>query len=137
MRMATTTRGGSPGRAAMVLTVGLFFLWGMANNLNDVLIAHFRQLFRLGDLQSGLVQSAFYLGYFCFAIPAANVMQRLGYRTGVMIGLGLYGLGALLFWPASLMLSYRFFLAALFVIASGLAFLETAANPMVAALGAP
>ncbi|PXA87181.1 L-fucose:H+ symporter permease [Nostoc sp. 3335mG] len=121
----------------MVLTVGLFFLWGMANNLNDVLIAHFRQLFRLGDLQSGLVQSAFYLGYFCFAIPAAKLMQRLGYRTAVVIGLILYGVGALLFWPASLKLDYGFFLAALFVIASGLAFLETAANPMVAALGSP
>jgi len=137
MTMATTNTASLPGRAAMVLTVGLFFLWGMANNLNDVLIAHFRQLFRLGDLQSGLVQSAFYLGYFCFAIPAATLMQRLGYRTAVVIGLALYGLGALLFWPASQMLDYGFFLAALFVIASGLAFLETAANPMVAALGSP
>ncbi|WP_454884722.1 L-fucose:H+ symporter permease [Sphingomonas oryzagri] len=137
MTSATTKGTGQPGRAAMALTVGLFFLWGMANNLNDVLIAHFRQLFRLGDLQSGLVQSAFYLGYFCFAIPAAKLMQRLGYRTAVVIGLVLYGIGALLFWPASLMLDYGFFLAALFVIASGLAFLETAANPMVAALGTP
>ncbi len=133
--MVTTKAASLPGRAAMVLTVGLFFLWGMANNLNDVLIAHFRQLFRLGDLQSGLVQSAFYLGYFCFAIPAAKLMQRQGYRTAVVIGLVLYGIGALLFWPASLMLDYGFFLAALFVVASGLAFLETAANPMVAALG--
>ncbi|HEY0314717.1 MAG TPA: L-fucose:H+ symporter permease [Sphingomonas sp.] len=132
-----TNRESRPGKAAMLLTVGLFFLWGAANNLNDVLIAHFRQLFRLGDLQSGLVQSAFYLGYFCFAIPAAQLMQRLGYRTAVVIGLLLFGAGALLFWPASLMLSYGFFLFALFVIASGLAFLETAANPMVAALGAP
>jgi MFS transporter, FHS family, L-fucose permease len=126
-----------PGGAAMALTTGLFFLWGVANNLNDVLIAHFRQLFRLGDLQSGLVQSAFYLGYFCFAIPAARLMQRLGYRMAVVVGLGLFGTGALLFWPASLRLSYGFFLFALFVIASGLAFLETAANPMVAALGSP
>ncbi|MDH7637250.1 sugar MFS transporter [Sphingomonas oryzagri] len=135
--MATVKAASLPGRAAMVLTVGLFFLWGMANNLNDVLIAHFRQLFRLDDLQSGLVQSAFYLGYFCFAIPAAKLMQRFGYRTAVVIGLVLYGIGALLFWPASLMLDYGVFLAALFVIASGLAFLETAANPMVAALGTP
>jgi MFS transporter, FHS family, L-fucose permease len=126
-----------PGMAAMALTTGLFFLWGMANNLNDVLIAHFRHLFRLGDLQSGLVQSAFYLGYFCFAIPAARLMQQLGYRMAVVVGLSLFGAGALLFWPASLMLSYGFFLFALFVIASGLAFLETAANPMVAALGSP
>ncbi len=122
---------------AMTLTVGLFFLWGVANNLNDVLIAHFRALFTLGDLQSGLVQSAFYLGYFCFAIPASLVMRRYGYKNAVVLGLLLFGVGALLFWPASATLSYRFFLFALFVIASGLAFLETAANPMVAALGPP
>ncbi len=128
---------GRAGRAAFFLTVGLFFLWGMANNLNDVLIAHFRTVFTLSDLQSGLVQSAFYFGYFCFAIPAAIVMQRFGYKSAVVQGLVLFGIGALLFWPASLMLSYGFFLVALFVIASGLAFLETAANPMVAALGRP
>ncbi|WP_223796193.1 L-fucose:H+ symporter permease [Sphingomonas nostoxanthinifaciens] len=127
--------GGPTSPTALALAVGLFFLWGAANNLNDVLIAHFRTLFRLGDLQSGLVQSAFYLGYFCFAVPAALVMQRVGYRLAVVIGLVLFALGALLFWPASAMLSYGFFLFALFVIASGLAFLETAANPMVAALG--
>lgn len=138
MRMAA--RDGlieKPSRAAAVLAGGLFFLWGVANNLNDVLIAHFRSLFRLGDLQSGLVQSAFYMGYFCFAIPAALVMRRFGYRNAVVTGLALFGVGALLFWPASAQLSYGFFLFALFVIASGLAFLETAANPMVAALGAP
>ena len=128
--------GATPaGRGALLLTIGLFFLWGMANNLNDILIAHFRAVFTLSDLQSGLVQSAFYLGYFCFAIPGAIVMQRFGYKTAVVQGLVLFGIGALLFWPASLMLSYGFFLLALFVIASGLAFLETAANPMVAALG--
>ncbi|MBD8735347.1 sugar MFS transporter [Sphingomonas sp. CFBP 13706] len=125
------------GRTALFLTVGLFFMWGMVNNLNDVLIAHFRVVFTLSDLQSGLVQSAFYLGYFCFAVPAALVMQRFGYKFAVVVGLILFGVGALLFWPASLMLSYGFFLFALFVIASGLAFLETSANPMVAALGTP
>ncbi|USI75062.1 L-fucose:H+ symporter permease [Sphingomonas morindae] len=119
----------------MALAIGLFFLWGVANNLNDVLIAHFRTLFKLGDFRSGLVQSAFYFGYFCFATPAALTMRRFGYRTAVVTGLGLFGAGALLFWPASRLLSYGFFLFALFVIASGLAFLETAANPMVAALG--
>jgi FHS family L-fucose permease-like MFS transporter len=128
------TKGGG-GRAAALLTTGLFFLWGVANNLNDVLIAHFRALFTLTDLQSGLVQSAFYLGYFCCAIPAALVMRRYGYRNAVVLGLLLFGVGALLFWPASATLSYGFFLFALFVIASGLAFLETAANPMVATLG--
>jgi MFS transporter, FHS family, L-fucose permease len=122
-------------RQALILVTGLFFLWGMANNLNDVLIAHFRHAFTLTDFQSGLIQSAFYLGYFCFAIPAALTMTRFGYKAGVITGLGLFGTGALLFWPAAVALSYPMFLFALFVIASGLAFLETAANPMVATLG--
>jgi FHS family L-fucose permease-like MFS transporter len=127
--------GGKATRAATVLIVGLFFLWGAANNLNDVLVAHFRQLFRLSDLQSGLVQSAFYLGYFCFAIPASLAAERFGYKRAVIAGLLLFAAGALLFWPASVAASYPFFLLGLFVIASGLAFLETAANPMVMVLG--
>ena len=121
----------------IMLIVSLFFLWGMANNLNDPLIKHFKKLFTLSDLGSGLVQSAFYLGYFLFAIPAALFMQRFGYRAAVIFGLVLYGAGALLFYPAGEIQSYGFFLAALFVIASGLAFLETSANPMVATLGPP
>ena len=124
-------------RRALILVTGLFFLWGVANNLNDVLIAHFRHAFTLTDFQSGLVQSAFYLGYFSFAIPAALTMTRFGYKAGVITGLGLFCTGALLFWPAALAMSYPMFLFALFVIASGLAFLETAANPMVATLGPP
>lgn len=118
-----------------VLIVALFFLWGAANNLNDVLITHFKALFSLGDFGAGLVQSAFYLGYFCLAIPAALFMRAYGYRAAVLFGLGLYGAGALLFWPAAAALSYPFFLIALFVIASGLAFLETSANPLIARLG--
>ena len=125
------------GCGPLVLIVGLFFLWGMANNLNDVLIAQFRRALMLGDFQSGLVQSAFYMGYFCFAIPAALFMRRAGYQRGVVLGLMLFGGGALLFWPAAATGNYMFFLFALFVIASGLAFLETAANPLVATLGAP
>jgi len=136
--MATSVKaGGATGQRALILVTGLFFLWGVANNLNDVLIAHFRHAFTLTDFQSGLVQSAFYLGYFCFAIPAALTMTRYGYKTAVITGLILFATGALLFWPAALAVSYPFFLLALFVIASGLAFLETAANPMVASLGAP
>jgi FHS family L-fucose permease-like MFS transporter len=121
----------------IVLIVSLFFLWGMANNLNDPLIKHFKKLFTLSDFGSGLVQSAFYLGYFLLAIPAALFMQRFGYKAAVILGLILYAAGALLFYPAGEMQGYGFFLAALFVIASGLAFLETSANPMVATLGPP
>ena len=120
-----------------VLIVALFFLWGVANNLNDILIAHFKKLFTLSDLQAGLVQSAFYLGYFCLAIPAALFMRAYGYRTAVLLGLGCYGAGALLFWPAAGAQSYPAFLAALFIIAGGLSFLETSANPLIARLGPP
>ena len=135
-----TRNGDSTQRTSLlpiVLIVSLFFLWGMANNLNDPLIKHFAKLFTLGRFGAGLVQSAFYLGYFLFAIPAALFMQRFSYKAAVIFGLILYGLGALLFYPAGQMQSYGFFLAALFVIAAGLSFLETSANPMVATLGAP
>jgi MFS transporter, FHS family, L-fucose permease len=120
-----------------ILVIVLFFLWGIPNNLNDVLIRHFMKSFVITHFQAGLVQSAFYLGYFVLAIPAALLMRRLGYKVGFVTGLLLYGAGALLFWPAALAGSYGFFLFALFVIASGLSFLETASNPFIAQLGDP
>src|SRR4051812_18735123 len=116
---------------AMVLIVGLFLMWGIANSLNDVLIAQFRKAFELNDFQSGLVQSAFYIGYFTFSIPASLFMSRFGYRAAIMLGLLLYAAGAFLFYPAAELQQYGYFLAALFVIASGLAFLETSANPLM------
>jgi MFS transporter, FHS family, L-fucose permease len=121
----------------LILVVSLFFLWGVANNLNDVLIAQFKKAFTLSDLQAGLVQSAFYLGYFLVAIPAGIFMRRFGYKGAIVFGLMLYGIGALLFWPAAASATYGIFLCALFVIASGLAFLETSANPLVTLLGSP
>ncbi|MEE7547979.1 sugar MFS transporter, partial [Xanthomonas sp. Kuri4-1] len=119
----------------LVLIVSLFFLWGMANNLNDILIKQFKKAFELTDLQAGLVQSAFYLGYFVFAMPAAIFMRRYSYKAAVVLGLLLYAAGALLFYPAAQVHAYGLFLLALFVIASGLAFLETTANPLVTVLG--
>ncbi|MET0497151.1 MAG: L-fucose:H+ symporter permease [Steroidobacteraceae bacterium] len=121
----------------MALIVCLFFLWGTANSLNDVLIPHFKKAFLLSDLQSGWVQSAFYLGYFLLALPAGQIMRRQGYKTAVVAGLMLFGSGALLFYPAAEMRQYGIFLSALFVIAAGLAFLETSANALVTELGAP
>ncbi|MBO9707403.1 MAG: L-fucose:H+ symporter permease [Caulobacter sp.] len=125
------------GWAPLVLIVVLFFLWGVANNLNDVLIPHLKKAFFLTDLQSGLVQSAFYLGYFFLALPAGLLMRRYGYKAAVIVGLLLFGAGALLFWPAAELRRYDLFLSALFVIASGLAFLETSANPLITVLGDP
>jgi len=122
-------------RAATVLIVGLFLMWGIANSLNDILVAQFKKAFQLSDFESGLVQSAFYVGYFVFAIPASLFMRRFGYRAAVILGLLLYGCGALLFYPAAEMVRYGYFLAALFVIASGLAFLETSANPLMTVMG--
>ncbi|MHB1023903.1 MAG: L-fucose:H+ symporter permease [Acidobacteriaceae bacterium] len=115
----------------------LFFLWGMPNNLNDVLISQFMKSFDITRFQAGLVQSAFYMGYFLLAMPAAFLMRRLGYKAGFIIGLLLFSAGAFLFWPAANAGSYAFFLTALFVIASGLSFLETASNPFIAQFGDP
>ena len=118
-----------------ILVTVLFFLWGIPNNLNDVLIRHFMKSFAITRFQAGLVQSAFYMGYFLLAMPAAFIMRRAGYKSGFVTGLVLFGAGAFLFWPAALAGSYGFFLLALFVIASGLSFLETASNPFIAQLG--
>ncbi len=120
-----------------ILVTALFFLWGIPNNLNDVLIRHFMKSFAISRFQAGLVQSAFYMGYFLLAIPAALMMKRAGYKAGFVAGLLLFAAGAFLFWPAALTGSYGFFLFALFVIASGLSFLETASNPFIAQLGDP
>jgi FHS family L-fucose permease-like MFS transporter len=120
-----------------ILVTVLFFLWGIPNNLNDVLIRHFMKSFAITRFQAGLVQSAFYMGYFLLAMPAAFLMRRVGYKGGFVTGLVLFGTGAFLFWPAAQAGSYAFFLFALFVIASGLSFLETASNPFIAQLGDP
>ncbi|MFC4313545.1 L-fucose:H+ symporter permease [Steroidobacter flavus] len=123
--------------APLVLIVTLFFLWGVANNLNDVLMPHLRKAFFLSDFQSSLVQSAFYLGYFFLALPAGWVIQRYGYKVTVLVGLVTFGVGALMFYPAAELLQYGWFLTALFVIAAGLSFLETSANPLITVLGDP
>lgn len=119
------------------LVTALFFLWGIPNNLNDVLIRQFMKSFEITRFKAGLVQSAFYMGYFLLSMPAALFMRRYSYKAGLVTGLFLYSAGTLLFWPAARIGQYGFFLFALFVIASGLAFLETGANPFIAQLGDP
>lgn len=120
-----------------VLVTALFFLWAIPNNFNDILIRQFMKSFQINRLQAGLVQFAFYLGYFFLAFPAAEIMRRAGYKTGIVLGLCLYGVGCILFYPAAHVGQYWFFLTALFVIASGLAFLETGASPFIIQLGDP
>jgi FHS family L-fucose permease-like MFS transporter len=118
-----------------ILVTTLFFMWGIPNNLNGVLIKQFMKSMEISRFQAGLIQSAFYMGYFVLAIPAGILMRRYSYKAGIVSGLLLYATGCLLFWPAALIGQYGVFLAALFVIASGLAFLETGANPFIALLG--
>jgi FHS family L-fucose permease-like MFS transporter len=120
-----------------ILVTSLFFLWGIANILNSALIAHFQPVFEISRAQALLVETAFYLGYFTIALPAGLFMERYSYKKGIMIGLFLYAIGAFLFIPAASQLTFGFFLIALYVIASGLAFLETGANPYVILLGKP
>jgi len=128
----------SPGMIVpFVLVTTLFFMWGIPNNLNGVLIKQFMKSLELSRFQAGLIQSAFYMGYFVLAVPAALLMRRYSYKAGIVFGLLLYATGCLLFWPAAIIGKYGVFLLALFVIASGLAFLETGANPFIALLGKP
>jgi FHS family L-fucose permease-like MFS transporter len=128
----------APGRLVpFSLVTSLFFLWGVPANLNDVLIRQFMKSFALTRVEAGLVQSAYYFGYFFLALPAALLMRRTGYKTGLVTGLLLFATGAALFWPAAIIGRYSFFLLALFVIAAGLSFLETASNPFIAQMGSP
>jgi L-fucose:H+ symporter permease len=121
----------------VILVTALFFLWGFAHNLNPILIPHLKKACQLSDFQSAFIDSAFFIAYFAVALPAGYFMKRFGYKQGIVFGLLLFAVGAFLFFPAANTREYGFFLGALFVIASGLTFLETAANPYINALGNP
>lgn len=120
-----------------LLVTSLFFFWGFVHNLDPILIPHLRKAFNLTDLQSSLIDSSVFIAYFVMALPAGYVMRKYGYKSGILTGLILFGIGSILFVPAANSLEYSFFLGALFVIACGLTFLETAANPYVTILGPP
>ncbi len=121
----------------IILVTSLFFLWGLAYGLLDVLNKHFQETLNITKLRSTLLQAAYFGAYFLIALPAGYFMQRVGYRKGIITGLLLYAIGALLFYPSAQNASFPFFLVALFVLASGLTFLETAANPYITVLGKP
>src|ERR1035437_2113940 len=118
-----------------ILVTSLFFLWGFAHSLLDVLNKHFQDILHVSKAQSGLVQAAVYGGYFLMAIPAGLFMKRFGYKKGIIFGLLLYATGAFLFLPAIQIGAFWAFLVALFIIALGLTCLETAANPYSTVLG--
>lgn len=122
---------------AFALITSLFFFWGFVNNLNPILIPHLRRAFRLTNVEAALVDSAIYIAYFLMAIPAGAIMKKYGYKNGIVFGLFLFGIGCFLFIPAANTMQYPFFLGALFVVACGLATLETAANPYATVLGPP
>jgi MFS transporter, FHS family, L-fucose permease len=124
-------------RFAIILITSLFFLWGLAININPILIPHLKKACQLSDLESAFIDSATFFAYFLMAIPAGRFMERFGYKGGILLGLLLFAFGAFLFFPAAESRSFVFFLTALFVIACGLTFLETAANPYITVLGDP
>src|SRR6266550_3284040 len=142
---ATTTRGRVSEQTArltepqyvlpFVLITSLFFLWAFGVNLNDILIPHLKKAFRLTDFRSSLIQTAFFGGYFLAALPAGRLMERIGYKKGILTGLIMCAAGALLIIPAASARVYGFFLFALFIMACGQSFLEVAANPYVTLLG--
>jgi FHS family L-fucose permease-like MFS transporter len=121
----------------IILVTSLFFLWGLAYGLLDVLNKHFQETLNITKQRSTFLQAAYFGAYFLVALPAGLFMQRVGYRKGIITGLLLYATGAVLFYPAAQYASFPFFLLALFILASGLTFLETAANPYITVLGDP
>lgn len=122
-------------RTPFILITSLFLVWGLANNMTDTLLAAFKRIMSMTDFQTSWIQIAFYGSYFCLAIPAALYIKRFSYKSGVLLGLGLFIAGSMLFYPASNTMEYSHFLTALFILAGGLAILETTANPYIIAMG--
>lgn len=118
-----------------MLIASLFFFWGFAHSILDILNKHYQDALVISKTRSALVQAMVYGGYFIMAIPAGIIIRKWGYKAGVLTGLMLYGIGALLFIPGEMIMSFNFFLACLFVIGCGLTCLETASNPYIAVLG--
>jgi len=121
----------------LVLVTSLFFLWALGFNLNDILIPHLKKAFHLSDFRSSLIQTVFFGGYFLAALPAGWLMEKMGYKRGILIGLLICATGAFLFIPAASVRLYAFLLFALFVMVCGQGVLEVAANPYVTILGPP
>ena len=118
-----------------ILVTSLFAWWGLANNMTDTLLSAFKKIMSMSDFQTSWIQIAFYGSYFCLALPAAIYIKKFTYKSGILLGLGMYICGALLFYPASQSMQYSFFLVALFILAGGLSILETAANPYIIVMG--
>jgi FHS family L-fucose permease-like MFS transporter len=136
--VADSNSGSQPNYTpALVVLTSLFFMWGLITSLNDILIPHLKALFSLSYVQAMLVQFCFFGAYFVMSIPSGYLVEKAGYRRGIIIGLATAGVGCLGFYPAASSQSYPLFLASLFVLASGITLLQVAANPFVAILGRP
>ncbi|MEN3930507.1 sugar MFS transporter [Microvirga sp. W0021] len=131
-----TTRTSSYTSALIVLT-SLFFMWGLITSLNDILIPHLKGVFTLNYVEAMLIQFCFFTAYFVMSYPSGWLVEKLGYKLGIIIGLSVAGIGCLLFYPAAAARVYGIFLFALFVLASGITLLQVAANPYVTELGSP
>ncbi|HBK44865.1 MAG TPA: L-fucose:H+ symporter permease [Xanthomonadaceae bacterium] len=130
-----TTKPPVNNRVALSVATTIFFMWGFLTCLNDILIPHLKAVFELNFAQAMLVQFTFFGAYFLMSLPAERLVDRLGYKNGIVAGLAIAGIGALGFWPASELRIYGAFLGALFVLASGITVLQVAANPYVSLLG--
>ncbi len=127
----------SSNKVALTVVTTLFFMWGFLTVLNDVLVPHLKSVFDLNYTRVMLIQFSFFSAYFIFSIPSAKVIDWIGYKKTMVVGLFTMGLGSLLFIPAASVPSYPLFLAALMVLAAGITALQVAANPYVAVLGPP
>lgn len=126
---------GSAYALPFALVTGLFFIWGLANNMTDTLLAAFGRIMDMNSFQTSLIQMAFYGAYFCFALPTALFIRRFSYQKGIILGLALFAMGGFLFYPAGLNASYPFYLLAIYILAAGCSVLETTANPFILAMG--
>lgn len=133
----TSTAPASSNRVALAVVTSLFFMWGFVTVLNDVLVPHLKSIFDLNYTRASLIQFAFFLAYFIFSIPSAKLIDTIGYKRTMVVGVIVMGVGALLFIPAAMAPSYLLFLGALMVLAGGITALQVAANPYVAVLGPP
>lgn len=120
---------------SLTILTSLFFIWGFLTCLNDILIPHLKAVFTLSYTQAMLIQFCFFAAYFVMSVPSGYLVERIGYQRGIVVGLAVAGCGCLLFYPAAGLQLYPLFLAAFFVLASGITLLQVAANPYVTVLG--
>ena len=130
MKQSILSKDGVSYVVPFILITSCFALWGFANDITNPMVKAFSKIFRMSATDGALVQVAFYGGYFAMAFPAAMFIRRYSYKAGVLVGLGLYALGALLFYPAKMTGEYYPFLVAYFILTCGLSFLETSSNPL-------